>query len=76
MSLTERQARAHRDVWADQKRRAEAAEAEVARLRDALEACRKHLRHNHRANGGWWNDPAVYRLIREQIDPALGTHTD
>lgn len=36
MPLTERQARAHRDVWADQKHRAEAAEARIAELESAL----------------------------------------
>lgn len=50
--------------------------AERDRLRDALEACRQYLRHHHNANGGWWNDPVVYDLIKKHIDPALGTHTE
>lgn len=48
--------------------------AEIKKLRNALEACRQHVRHNHNS-GSWWNDPRVYKLMREHIDPALGIET-
>jgi hypothetical protein len=47
---------------------------EIERLRDALEACRQHVRH-HNNSGSWWNDPIVWKLMREKIDPALGIET-
>lgn len=50
-------------------------EEEIARLREALEHCRQYVRDVHFANGGWWNYHRAYELIRNHIDPALGTHT-
>lgn len=48
--------------------------AKVRQLRAALEACREHVRLNHKASA-WWNDSAVWRLINDHIDPALGDKT-
>lgn len=47
---------------------------EVRRLRAALEECRQYVRHHHNASA-WWNDRHAYDLIKQHIDPALGTDT-
>lgn len=46
-------------------------EAENDRLRATLQACDAFVKFHHNANGGWWNDPAVRKLVTEHIEPVL-----
>lgn len=45
MALTKQMARAHVDVWSDQKRRVDAHEAEIVRLRTELSAACGYMRN-------------------------------
>lgn len=45
---------------------------EIEGLREALKACDAHVQRHHNS-GSWWNDPVVYHLKMEIIEPALQT---
>lgn len=47
------------------------ASAQGARMLAALQAAEQYIKRNHRANGGWWNDPAAWKIITETIEPTL-----
>ena len=46
----------------------------VMGLEAALKACDAHVQRHH-SSGSWWNDPVVYALKRNIIDPALAAAT-
>lgn len=52
-----------------------AARADGAKVIDALilalQACEKHVKQNYNASGGHWNDPLVWRLVRDHIEPTI-----
>ena len=48
----------------------------LAAVAKIIEPMREQIRHRANCNGGWWNDPVVWKLEKEIIEPALAALQD